>query len=117
MSLMKKFPIDTIKIDRSFVRDLADNAADRAIATAIIAMGKALGLTVVAEGVETREQDRFLRNRSCDELQGYLFSRPVPPADIRGLLLAQRVPATLQPRLGARTALSQTLSAAAPVFG
>jgi diguanylate cyclase (GGDEF)-like protein len=117
MSLMKKFPIDTIKIDRSFVRDLADSAADRAITTAIIAMGKALGLTVVAEGVETREQDRFLREKSCDELQGYLFSRPVPPADIRGLLLAQHVPAALQPGLGTRTALSKTLSAAAPVFG
>ena len=79
MSLMKQFPIDTIKIDRSFVRDLAENAEDRAIATAIISMGKALGLTVVAEGVETSEQDAFLRRRGCDELQGYLFSKPVPP--------------------------------------
>jgi EAL domain-containing protein (putative c-di-GMP-specific phosphodiesterase class I) len=61
MSLMKKFPIDTIKIDRSFVRDLAESVEDRAIATAIINMGKALGLTVVAEGVETTEQDAFLR--------------------------------------------------------
>ena len=74
MSLMKKFPIDTIKIDRTFVRDLAESAEDRAIATAIISMGKALGLTVVAEGVETSEQDRFLRGHACDEIQGYLFS-------------------------------------------
>ncbi len=86
MSLMKKFPIDTIKIDRSFVRDLAESAEDRAIATAIISMGKALGLTVVAEGVETTEQDAFLRGHACDEIQGYLFSKPVRPEDIRPLL-------------------------------
>jgi diguanylate cyclase (GGDEF)-like protein len=86
MSLMKKFPIDTIKIDRSFVRDLAVSAEDRAIATAIISMGKALGLTVVAEGVETTEQDAFLRGHACDEVQGFLFSKPVRPEDIRSLL-------------------------------
>jgi diguanylate cyclase (GGDEF)-like protein len=86
MSVMKRFPIDTIKIDRSFVRDLAENHEDRAIATAIINMGKALGLTVVAEGVETSEQDSFLREHACDEIQGYLFSKPVPAADIPSLL-------------------------------
>jgi diguanylate cyclase (GGDEF)-like protein len=86
MSLMKQFPIDTIKIDRSFVRDLAENPQDRAIATAIINMGKALGLTVVAEGVETTEQDAFLRGHLCDELQGFLFSKPVPADDIPMLL-------------------------------
>jgi diguanylate cyclase (GGDEF)-like protein len=86
MSLMKQFPIDTIKIDRSFVRDLAENEEDRAIATAIISMGKALGLTVVAEGVETSEQDAFLRRRECDELQGYLFSKPVPADEIPPML-------------------------------
>jgi len=86
MSVMKRFPIDTIKIDRSFVRDLAENIEDRAIATAIINMGKALGLTVVAEGVETTEQDAFLREHACDEIQGYLFSKPVPAGDIPSLL-------------------------------
>ena len=90
MSLMKRFPIDTLKIDRSFVRDLTENPEDRAIATAIINMGKALGLTVVAEGVETTEQDAFLRNHSCDELQGYLFSRPVS---------ADAIPSFLSPRV------------------
>ena len=60
MSLMKQFPIDTLKIDRSFVRDLADNSEDQAITQAIIHMGKALGMTVVAEGVETTEQETFL---------------------------------------------------------
>jgi len=79
MSLMKQFPIDTIKIDRSFVSDVANSAPDRAIATAIISMGRALGLTVVAEGVETPEQDRFLREQNCHELQGYLYSRPLSP--------------------------------------
>jgi EAL domain-containing protein (putative c-di-GMP-specific phosphodiesterase class I) len=96
MSLMKQFPIDTIKIDQSFVKELATNSEDRAIATAIIAMGRALGLTVVAEGVETEEQDDFLRNQYCDELQGYFFSRPVSPAEIT-LLLKEYPAPSLQP--------------------
>src|ERR1700692_3030057 len=74
MSLMKKFPIDTLKIDRSFIQDLPQDSEDRAIAQAIISMGKALGMTVVAEGVETTEQAAFLREHGCDEMQGYLFS-------------------------------------------
>jgi diguanylate cyclase (GGDEF)-like protein len=78
MSVMKRFPIDTIKIDRSFVRDLPQNSEDMAIARAIIDMGKALGLTVVAEGVETNEQRNFLREQACDEIQGFLVSKPVP---------------------------------------
>ena len=86
MSLMKQFPIDTIKIDRSFVRDLPNDAEDQAIAQAIISMGKALGMTVVAEGVETVEQQAFLRSHACDEMQGYLFSKPLPPAQLASLL-------------------------------
>jgi diguanylate cyclase (GGDEF)-like protein len=101
MSLMKQFPIDTIKIDRSFVRDLAENSQDRAIATAIISMGKALGLTVVAEGVETTEQDAFLRSHSCDELQGFLFSKPVPADDIPALLRPVVPSPSLQPEFPA----------------
>ena len=97
MSLMKQFPIDTIKIDRSFVRDLATNHEDRAIATAIISMGKALGLTVVAEGVETTEQHHFLREGSCDELQGFLFSKPVPAHEIPALIPPMMASPTLQP--------------------
>jgi len=99
MSLMKKFPIDTIKIDRSFVRDLAESAEDRAIATAIISMGKALGLTVVAEGVETKEQDTFLRGHACDEVQGYLFSKPIRPEDIPSLFSPNVFSPSLQPDL------------------
>jgi EAL domain-containing protein (putative c-di-GMP-specific phosphodiesterase class I) len=96
MSLMKQFPIDTIKIDRSFVRELEANGEDRAIANAIISMGKALGLTVVAEGVETRGQDEFLSASMCDELQGYLFSKPVAPDAIKAMFM-QSPP--LQPEL------------------
>ena len=86
MSLMKQFPIDTIKIDRSFVRDLPSDSEDRAIAQAIISMGKALGMTVIAEGVETAEQYTFLQNHDCDEMQGFLFSEPVPPRQVADLL-------------------------------
>ncbi len=86
MSLMKQFPIDTIKIDRSFVRDLPKDPEDQAIAQAIISMGKALGMTVIAEGVETTEQEAFLRNHACDEMQGFLFSKPVPPEQLARLL-------------------------------
>jgi len=87
MSLMKQFPIDTIKIDRSFVRDLPRDSEDRAIARAIIGMGKALGMTVVAEGVETTEQRGFLRDHACDEMQGFLFSMPLPAERLADLLM------------------------------
>lgn len=96
MSVMKRFPIDTIKIDRSFVRDLPGNSEDIAIARAIIEMGKALGLTVVAEGVETHEQGEFLREHACDEIQGFLVSKPVP-ADCIGDLV--RLPFIAAPKL------------------
>jgi diguanylate cyclase (GGDEF)-like protein len=99
MSLMKQFPIDTIKIDRSFVRDLPHDPEDQAIAQAIISMGKALGLTIVAEGVETLEQEAFLTGHGCDEMQGYLFSKPLPPREMAHLLKAWPVLASppLQP--------------------
>nr|WP_249159667.1 GAF domain-containing protein [Bradyrhizobium tropiciagri] len=97
MSLMKQFPIDTIKIDRSFVRDLPDDSEDVAIAQAIISMGKALGMTIVAEGVETSEQQEFLRAHACDEMQGFLFSRPLPARDLAELLRSS--PMLPSPRL------------------
>lgn len=86
MSLMKHFPIDTIKIDRSFVRDLPQDSEDQAIAQAIISMGKALGMTVVAEGVENAEQEAFLRTHGCDEMQGFLISKPLPAREMAELL-------------------------------
>jgi diguanylate cyclase (GGDEF)-like protein/PAS domain S-box-containing protein len=86
LSQLKRFPIDTLKVDRSFVRDIPNNAEDRAITEAIIALGKALGVTVVAEGVETAQQRDFLRDNACDEMQGFYFSRPCHPDAVAELL-------------------------------
>ncbi|HUQ53733.1 MAG TPA: EAL domain-containing protein [Gammaproteobacteria bacterium] len=83
---LKRFPIDTLKVDRSFIREVPNDAEDKAIAEAIIAMGKTLSLTVVAEGVETPEQQAFLSERLCDEMQGYYFSTPVAAQDFAELL-------------------------------
>jgi diguanylate cyclase (GGDEF)-like protein/PAS domain S-box-containing protein len=76
LAQIKRFPIDTIKVDRSFIREIPHDGEDRAITEAIIAMGKTLSLTVVAEGVETEAQQRFLLEHACDEMQGYYFNRP-----------------------------------------
>ena len=78
LAQLKRFPIDTLKVDRSFIRDIAGNAEVRAITEAIITMGKTLSLTVVAEGVETQEQQNFIQDHACDELQGFYFSKPIP---------------------------------------
>jgi diguanylate cyclase (GGDEF)-like protein/PAS domain S-box-containing protein len=86
LAQLKRFPIDTLKVDRSFIRELPSDSEDKAIAEAIIAMGKTLSLTVVAEGVETREQQDFLRERACDQMQGFYFSRPVAADDFAQLL-------------------------------
>lgn len=75
---LKRFPIDTLKVDRSFIRDLPHDAEDKAITQAIIAMGKSLSLSVVAEGVETGEQAAFLQQQGCSEMQGFYFSKPMP---------------------------------------
>jgi diguanylate cyclase (GGDEF)-like protein/PAS domain S-box-containing protein len=90
LAQLKRFPIDTLKVDRSFIRQIPTDAEDRAITEAIIAMGKTLSLTVVAEGVETPEQKAFLRERACDEMQGYYFSTPVHPDDFAALLRKQQ---------------------------
>src|SRR6266581_2056248 len=83
---LKRFPIDTLKVDRSFIRDLPQDLEDKAITEAIIAMGKSLNLTVVAEGVETLEQQTFLHDHACDEMQGYFFSKPIPGGEFAELL-------------------------------
>ena len=83
---IKHFPVDTIKVDRSFIRNIPQDVEDKAITEAIIAMGKALSLTVVAEGVETEEQINFLKEHSCDEMQGFYFSKPVVPEQFADLL-------------------------------
>jgi diguanylate cyclase (GGDEF)-like protein/PAS domain S-box-containing protein len=81
LSQLKRFPIDTLKIDRSFIRELPDNSEDMAITESIISLGKALGVNVVAEGVETAAQEAFLRTHGCDEIQGFLYGEPCDPDD------------------------------------
>jgi diguanylate cyclase (GGDEF)-like protein len=83
---LKHFPVDTLKVDRSFIRNLPRDAEDKAITEAIIAMGRTLSLTVVAEGVETIEQLNFLKDHSCDEMQGFYFSKPIAPDQFAELL-------------------------------
>ncbi|MDQ6992704.1 MAG: EAL domain-containing protein [Mariprofundus sp.] len=79
ISYLKHFPVDVLKIDREFVKDLPESEQDATITTAIIMLAKALNLRLVAEGVETVEQLNWLRDRYCDQIQGYFFSPPVPP--------------------------------------
>ena len=86
LTQLRNFPIDTIKLDKSFIRNLPQDSKDKAITEAIIAMGKTLSLTVVAEGVETEGQDDFLRDLICDEMQGFYFSKPVAPDNFADLL-------------------------------
>ncbi len=88
LSSLKTFPLDSLKIDRSFIQDLNTDPIDAAIATALIALGHRLNMRVVAEGVETEDQLRTLLALECDTMQGYLFCRPVPPEELQ-LLLAK----------------------------
>jgi len=85
LSYLKKFPIDTVKVDRSFVMDIPESSDDKAITSAVIAMAHRLNMKVVAEGVETKEQLEFLLGENCDFAQGYLFSKPRPLASVRPL--------------------------------
>jgi diguanylate cyclase (GGDEF)-like protein/PAS domain S-box-containing protein len=86
LSYLKRFPIDTLKIDHSFVRDLTSDTDDASIVSAVINMGRSLNMQVVAEGVETREQSAFLRNQHCPEAQGFYFGAPVIPEKVAELL-------------------------------
>ena len=86
LSYLNSFPVDAVKIDRAFVSGIGIDPSNEAITAAIISMAQALHLLVVAEGVETEEQRRFLAERDCDEMQGYLFSRPLPADELTELL-------------------------------
>jgi len=88
LSYLKRFPVDFVKIDRSFISELEQFGDDAAIVRAIIAMVHSLELQVVAEGVETQAQLDFLSEQGCDEIQGYLISRPVPAEQFAALLAA-----------------------------
>ena len=90
LSYLRTHPFTTIKIDRDFIEDVAENAADQALVNASIAMAHGLGLKVVAEGVETREQWQYLRALGCEFAQGYLFGKPVPGEQFTRLLEQQR---------------------------
>ncbi len=86
LSYLKKFDIDYLKIDQSFVSNLATDPGDMALSEAIIVMAHKLGLKVIAEGVETEEQRRLLADAGCDYAQGYLFSKPMPAEEFEELL-------------------------------
>jgi EAL domain-containing protein (putative c-di-GMP-specific phosphodiesterase class I) len=86
LSYLRKFPIDTLKIDQSFVSQIASGGGDAAIVTAVISMARSLNLRVIAEGVESQAELDFLQSHQCDEGQGFYFSRPVPALDFLGLL-------------------------------
>jgi EAL domain-containing protein (putative c-di-GMP-specific phosphodiesterase class I) len=87
---LKRFPVDMIKIDRSFVSDIEVDAGDAAIVKAVLSLGQSLGIRVVAEGVETAAQASFLREHGCDLGQGYYFGRPIPAGEVPQLVASQK---------------------------
>jgi EAL domain-containing protein (putative c-di-GMP-specific phosphodiesterase class I) len=88
LSYLKKLPLDKLKIDQSFIRDIPQDEDDMAITKAIIALGKSLNLKLIAEGVETKEQQDFLIENECELIQGYFYSRPIPAKEVEQLLRA-----------------------------
>ena len=102
LAYLKRFPLDALKIDREFIRDVGTDADDGTIALAIINLAASLRLKVIAEGVETVAQLDFLRRHGCDEMQGYYFSRPLPVDEI-GRVLHEAVRLALSPLPGETT--------------
>jgi diguanylate cyclase (GGDEF)-like protein len=101
LAYLKRFPIDTLKVDRSFIRDIPADSGDRKITGAIIAMAHGLKLKVVAEGVETADQLRFLRTQCCDAVQGYFLFRPLPEAEVPDVLELNRLGRIARPAMQA----------------
>jgi len=91
LAYLKHFPLDVLKIDKSFIDDIPFQKDDMEIAATIIAMGKILGFKVLAEGVETQEQLTFLQEKGCDSYQGYIRSKPVPEYELTELLRKQQL--------------------------
>jgi EAL domain-containing protein (putative c-di-GMP-specific phosphodiesterase class I) len=104
LAYLKRFPLDALKIDRTFVRDLTTDSDDGEIALAIISLAHNLKLKVVAEGVETEAQMNFLRSHGCDEMQGYLFARPLSVEDCTCTLIEERRMHFAKPRIASRSA-------------
>jgi len=90
LSYLKRFAVDRLKIDQSFVRDMTHNYDDAEIARAIINLGHTLGLEIVSEGVETKEQLELLKQQECDIIQGYYISKPIPASEIPDFLRAEK---------------------------
>ena len=88
MSYLKRLPLDKLKIDQSFVKDLNSSEEDSAIAKAVIGLAKSLNLKIIAEGVETKEQRDFLLENCCDNIQGYFYCKPIPANQMRDFLVA-----------------------------
>jgi EAL domain-containing protein (putative c-di-GMP-specific phosphodiesterase class I) len=86
LTYLRRFPLQGIKVDRSFVAGLGHRSEDEAIVRAVVQLGGSLGLDVVAEGVETAEQERLLRELGCDSAQGFHFARPVPADEVLPIL-------------------------------
>ena len=91
MSYLRSFPFDKIKIDQSFVRELASSSDAMAIVRAVTSLGKSLGVSTTAEGVETNDQLTLLRSEGCGEAQGFLFGKAVPAGEVEQLLLKSRL--------------------------
>jgi hypothetical protein len=96
LSYLKRLPVDTLKIDRSFVSGLGHDAQDTAIVDSIVALARTLHLSVTGEGVETEAQARHLKQLGCQRGQGFLYARPLPPEDVERLLVEAHSPSNLQ---------------------